>query len=71
VIETKVVFYGSESAMQRGIASMQRKGWQVADTDTVEQGYGCLKTGILGCLFFPLALLGKKPVRYRVTYRKG
>ena len=70
MIETKVVFYDSEGAMKNGIGGMQKKGWQVASTEVVEQGYGCLKTALLGCLFFPLALLGKKPVRYKVTYTR-
>ena len=67
---TKVVFYNGEKAMQKGMAKMQKKGWEVVDTETVEQGFSCLKTGCLGLIFLPLALLGKKPVRYKVQYRK-
>jgi hypothetical protein len=68
--QTKVVFYNSEKAMQKGIAKMQEVGWEVVDTEVIEQGYGCFKTGCLGLLFLPLALLGKKPNRYKVTYRR-
>ncbi|RMF26288.1 MAG: hypothetical protein D6759_19900 [Chloroflexi bacterium] len=68
--EIRVLFYGSEKAMQKGIAKMQKRGWEVVDTEVVEQGYGCLKTGCLGAIFLPLALLGKKPNRYKVTYRR-
>ena len=68
--ETKIVFYRNEKAMQRGMKKMQRKGWEVVDSEAVEQGYSCLKTGCYGLLFFPLALLGKKPTQYKVTYRR-
>ena len=67
---TKIVFYNGEKAMQRGIRKMQRKGWEVVGTEVIEQGFGCLKTGCLGVIFLPLALLGKKPNRYKVTYRR-
>lgn len=68
--ETKVVFYESERAMQRGMRRMQNRGWEVASTETTNEGYGCVKTAILGCLFLPLALLGKKPQRHKVEYRR-
>ena len=69
--ETKVVFYKNAKAMQRGIKKMQRRGWEVVDTGVVEQGYGCLKTGALGFLFLPLALLGKKPKQHKCVYRRA
>jgi hypothetical protein len=69
--ETKVLFYDSENAMQRGIAKMQRRGWQVVSTEAMERDYGCAKTIFLGCLFLPLALLGKKPQRYKVEFRRA
>jgi hypothetical protein len=68
--ETKVVFYKNRRAMQRGIKKMQGRGWEVVDTEVVERGYGCIKTGCLGCLFLPLALLGRKPEEYKVQYRR-
>jgi len=68
--ESKIEFYGSERSMKRGIAKEQKRGWEVVSTEAVEQGYGCLKTGCMGCLFLPLALLGKKPSRYKVQYRR-
>lgn len=67
---TRVEFYDSEKAMQHGIATMQRRGWDVVSTEATNEGYGCVKTAVLGCLFLPLALLGKKPQRYKVQYRK-
>jgi len=66
----RVTIYVDDRTMRQGIARMQRRGWQVIDTEVDPQGYGCLKTGCLGLLFFPLALLGKKPNRYKVTFRK-
>jgi len=49
---------------------MEKQGWEVMSTEISDQGYGCLKTGCLGLLFLPLALLGKKRARHKVTYRK-
>lgn len=68
--QTTIRFYASEFKMTNGVRIMSRLGWTVASTEIVDQGYGCLKTGCLGILFLPLALLGKKPVRYQVTYTK-
>jgi len=68
--QTKVVNYSSEKEMQRGIRVMQRRGWEVVTTSTTDEGYGCFKTATLGCLFLPLALLGKKPKKYTVQYRR-
>ena len=69
--ETKIEFYDSEKAMQKGLKTMQRKGWEVVSTEATNEGYGCVRTTVLGCIFLPLALLGKKPQRYKVEYRKA
>ena len=68
--KTEVAFYDNEKALRKGISKMQKKGWGVVDTEMIEQGYGCFKTGCLGFMFLPLALLGKKPNQYKVTYRR-
>lgn len=68
--ETKVVFYKDRGKMDRGIKKMQKSGWEVVDTETVEQGYSGCRTCLLGCLFLPLALLGRKPEQYKVQYRR-
>ena len=68
--ETKIEFYPNQKAMQRAVKRMQRQGWEVVDTEIVEQGYGCAKTAVLGIIFLPLALLGKKPKQYKVQYRR-
>jgi len=68
--ETKVEFYKNKKAMQRGIKKMQGKGWEVVSTEVVPQGYSGCKTCLFGCLFLPLALLGRKPEQYKVQYRR-
>ncbi len=70
MIETKIVFYNSEKAMQKGIQHEQRLGWTVASTEAVQGGYSAGKTCCLAVIFFPLALLGRKPVRYKVQYQR-
>ena len=67
--KTKVVFYHSERAMQKGITKEQLKGWEFVSSEQVEQGWGCFKTCALGCLFLPLALLGKKQKHFKVIYK--
>jgi hypothetical protein len=68
--ETKVVFYPNQKAMQSGIRKMQSKGWEVVSTQSVSRGYSGCKTCCLGLLFFPLALLGRKPNWFQVTYQR-
>jgi hypothetical protein len=70
MVETKVVFYANEKAMQKGIKSMQSKGWEVVSTEAVDRGYSGCKTCCLGLLFLPLALLGKKPKMWKVQYKR-
>lgn len=68
--ETKVVIYRSPRDMDKGIKKMQKQGWEVASTETIDQGWSCAKVGCLAIIFFPLALLGKKPKAYKVEYRR-
>lgn len=67
---TKTVTYSSTGAMRRGIKKMTARGWKVVSTAVDSRGYGCGKTVLYGCLFLPLALLGKKPNHYIVTFEK-
>lgn len=69
-MQTKVIEYDNEKRMKRGIESMGRHGWRVVNSQVVPARYGCLKTGGLGCMFLPLALLGKGRDRYQVTFQK-
>ena len=68
--ETKVVIYDNEKAMQRGIAKMQKQSWEVVSTEALERERGCVKTCLFALIFLPLALLGKKPQKYKVQYRR-
>lgn len=70
VYQTRVVSYVSKRAMKRGVARMTKQGWEVVNTSVESRGYGCVKTVFYGCLFLPLALLGKRPNHYLVNYRK-
>lgn len=67
---TKVEFYNSDRQMNHAINRWQADGWEVMDTEFIDQGYGCFKTGCLGLIFLPLALVGKKPKKIKVTYQK-
>ena len=69
--ETKVEFYKDKKAMQKGIKKEQKRGWTVVSTEAVDEGYSGCKTCLFGCLFLPLALLGKKPQTWKVTYQRA
>ena len=69
--ETKIEFYTSRKRMQKGVAKMQKRGWEVVNTEVDPQGFSGCKTCLFGCLFLPLALLGRKPNHYKVTYRRA
>ncbi len=71
MLETKVEFYNNQRDMKRGIKRMEGQGWNVASTQAVQQGYSFAKTCCLGVLFLPLALLGRKPEKYQVTYQRA
>lgn len=62
--------YTSESAMAQGIKKWERLGWRVSSTTELKQGWDAANTCCLGCLFLPLALLGKKDSHYQVTFEK-
>lgn len=66
---TNTIFYNNEKAMVRGIRKMESFGWVVASSEALPSSHGCFKTGCLAIIFLPLALLGKKPTRYKVLYR--
>ncbi len=68
--EVKTIKYNNERAMTQGKKNMISKGWEVVETVTINGRYGCFNTACLGCLFLPLALLGKSSDSYQVTYRK-
>ena len=42
------------------IDALANSGWEIVSKEVSDQGWDAGKTCLLGCLFFPLALLGKK-----------
>jgi hypothetical protein len=46
--------------MDKTIQQMSKQGWKVTSKETSQGEYQAGKTCCLGCLFLPLALLGKK-----------
>lgn len=48
------------SQMGKDIDRLASEGWEIKSKESVSQGWSGGKTACLGCLFLPLALLGKK-----------
>lgn len=46
--------------MAEAIDKLSNQGWELESKETTSQGWGFSKTCCLGCIFWPLALLGKK-----------
>jgi hypothetical protein len=46
--------------MATEIDRLSTDGWEVKNKEVTSQGWSAGKTCLLGCLFLPLALLGKK-----------
>ncbi|MBP7213430.1 MAG: hypothetical protein KBA03_04270 [Anaerolineaceae bacterium] len=67
---TKIKIYNSQSAANRAIARYERRGFRVVSVQSVDRGWSLLKTGCLGIIFLPLALLGKKKPVIQVTYQR-
>jgi len=68
--ETRVIEYKNSKALNKGTQQMAEEGWTVVSIQSVDQGYSGSKTCCLGCLFLPLALLGKKPDLRQVLYQR-
>ena len=68
---TRVEVYNSENAMAKGIKNLESQGWRVSSTTELQQGWDAGNTCCLGCLFLPLALLGKKDSHFQVTFEKS
>jgi hypothetical protein len=68
--ETMVIEYRNKSDLENGIRKLQNAGWTVINIQNVQQGYSCFKTCLFGLIFLPLALLGRKPEKYLVTYQR-
>ena len=57
--------------MAKEIDSFAREGWTIKSKDVAPQGYDAGSTCCLGCLFLPLALLGKKNNLITVILERG
>lgn len=42
------------------IEELSKEGWELKSKEVVQQGWSAGSTCCLGCIFLPLALLGKK-----------
>lgn len=67
--KTKIKIYNSQTVANRAIAWNERRGYRVVSVQSVDRGWSLLKTGCLGMIFLPLALLGKKKPVIQVTYQ--
>lgn len=67
-MKTVIVIYDSQKQMEIGIKQMEAKGWNVESMTVIPAHYKFVKTCALGCLFLPLALLGKGGDSYSVKF---
>ena len=67
---TKIEYYYNQSAANRAIGHNEKRGYRVVSVQTVDRGWSLIKTGCLGLIFLPLALLGKKKPVIQVTFQK-
>jgi hypothetical protein len=67
--KTQVVTYNTEHAMNSDIKRREQSGWSVMSTQRVPQGWGVAKTTLLGLIYLPLAIFGKKRDLFQVTYQ--
>ena len=69
-MKTIIKYYTSQSASNRAISRMEARGFRVISVQTVDRGWSLLKTGCLGLIFLPLALLGKRKPIIQVTFQR-
>lgn len=67
---TKIEYYYSQAAANNAIARNEKRGYRVVSVQTVDRGWSLIKTGCLGLIFLPLALLGKKKPVIQVTFQR-
>jgi hypothetical protein len=70
MLKTEVVSYKSQGAMQSDINRRERQGYTVMSVTRNGQGWGVAKTVVLGAIFLPLAVFGKKGDVFQVTYQR-
>ena len=69
-MKTIIKYYTSQSAANRAISRMEVRGFRVISVQTVDRGWSLIKTGCLGLIFLPLALLGKRKPITQVTFQR-
>jgi len=69
-MKTIIKYYTSQSAANRAISRMEVRGFRVISVQTVDRGWSLIKTGCLGLIFLPLALLGKRKPIIQVTFQR-
>lgn len=70
-MKTIIKYYTSQSAANHAISRMEARGFRVISVQTVDRGWSLLKTGCLGLIFLPLALLGKRKPIIQVTFQRA
>jgi hypothetical protein len=70
MMKTIIKYYTSQSAANRAISRMEVRGFRVISVQTVDRGWSLIKTGCLGLIFLPLALLGKRKPIIQVTFQR-
>lgn len=70
-VEIKTVEYKDAKAMDRGNKDMVKHGWRIVNVQVAGGGFAPGKTILLGVLFLPAALLGKKSDVLVVTYERS
>lgn len=56
--------------MGKAVDELANEGWEIKSKEVTQQGWSFGKTCCLGVIFFPLALLGKKPNVIQVIMEK-
>lgn len=70
MMKTIIKYYTSQSAANRAISRMEARGFRVISVQTVDRGWSLIKTGCLGLIFLPLALLGKRKPIIQITFQR-
>ncbi len=56
--------------MAADIERLGNEGWEIQSKEVVQQGFSFGKTCCLGCIFLPLALLGKKENSIQIIFQR-
>lgn len=68
-----LIYKDDESGRQQMIEDIERlgnEGWEIQSKEVVSQGFSFGKICCLGCIFIPLALLGRKENSIHVIFQR-